>query len=321
MFWRKRKQKNRRMGRVQVLDVKVRSSVAAAARTRFIATMLGIVFGVVAGLYALWCGGAWALDQLVYQNKSFAIQQVEIETDGVISAEQLRRWSKVRTGQNLLALDLAQVKRDLELVPSVKAVALERILPSTLRIRVTEREPIAQVNVPRPKDDQLEFSVFHIDSEGCVILPLDPRQRSIPLHGGDDELPLLSGINFSELQPGRKIDSAQINAALKLIQDFQSSSMANLVDLKRIDVSSVPVLIATTAQGSEITFGLNDFERQLNRWYQVHQECARYSRSIASLDLAVSENTPLRLQEASVLPPPAPAPKAIKPSRNKRKHV
>jgi len=319
VFWKKRKQKNRRMGRVQVLDVKVRSSVAAAARTRFIATTLAVVFGVVIGLYGLWCGGAWALDQLVYQNRSFAIQQVEIETDGVISSDQLRRWSGVRNGQNLLALDLAEVKRNLEQVPNIKAVSLERILPNTLRLRITEREPIAQVNVLRPNG--LEFTVYQLDADAYVTVPLDPRQRAVPLHGSGDELPLLSGINFSELQPGRQIDSPQIGAALKLIQEFESSPMANLVSLKRIDVSSVPVLIATTEQGSEITFGLNDFERQLGRWHQVHQECMRYNRGIASLDLAVSENTPLRLQEASVLPPPAPAPKATKPSRTKRKHV
>ncbi len=309
------------MGRVQVLDVKVRSSVAAAARTRFIATILATVFGVVVGLYALWCGGAWALDQLVYQNRAFSIQRVEIETDGVISSEQLRRWSGVRNGQNLLALELNDVKQALERMPYVKAVSLERVLPGTLKIRVSEREPIAQVNVPRPNGDGLEFSVFHIDAEGYVILPLDPRQRSIPLHGGDDELPLLSGVNFSELQPGRKMESSQIGAALRLIEAFQSSLMASLADLKRIDVSSSHVLLATTGQGSEITFGLNDFERQLNRWYQVHQECTRYNRNIASLDLAVNANTPLRLQEASVLPPPPAIPKATKPSRTKKKHV
>lgn len=321
MFWNKRKPKNRRLGRVQVLDVKVRSSVAAAARTRMIVVSLGIVVGTVLGLFALWRGGEWALNQLVYENKSFAIQQIEVQTDGVISPDQLRRWCAVKPGQNLLALDLARVKRDLELFPIIQSVSVERILPGTLRVRVTEREPIAQITVPRPKSsgDGIELSVFQLDAEGYVMLPLDPRQRAVPLAGADDQMPVISGINFAELQPGRRMDSAQMQAALKLIQDFESSPMAGLVDLKRIDVSSPQVLIVTTGQGSEVTFSLNDFERQLRRWQQVHVECLRYNRSIATLDLAVNANTPLRMQEASGLPPATP--REVKPQRNRRRHV
>lgn len=320
MFWNKRKYRNRRLGRVRVLDVKVRSSVAAAARTRMVSMALGVTLGTLLGLYLLWRGGEWALDQLVYENKSFAIQQVEVQTDGVISPEQLRRWSKVKPGQNLLALDLAQVKRDLELVPMVRSVSVERVLPGTLRLRVTEREPIAQINVPRPQagGDGIELSVFQVDAEGYVMVPLDPRQRAVALTEIDGLLPVISGINVSEVQPGRRIDSEPMRAALRLVQDFESSPMAGLADLKRIDVSSPQVLIATTGQGSEVTFALNDFERQLQRWQLVHYECLRHHRGIATLDLAVTENTPLRMQEASVLPPAAPK---TKPPRNKKKNV
>ncbi len=309
------------MGRVQVLDVKVRSSVVAAARTRMIVVTLGVTVGTVLGLYALWRGGEWALNELVYQNKSFAIQQIEVETDGVISPDQLRRWCAVKPGQNLLALDLARVKRDLELFPIIQSVSLERILPGTLRVRVSERDPIAQINVPHAREgsDGIEFSVLQVDAEGFVMLPLDPRQRAVPVTSADSQLPAISGVNFAELQPGRRVDSLQMRAALKLIQEFESSPMAGLVELKRIDVSAPQVLIVTTEQGSEVTFGLNDFDRQLHRWQQVHAECLRYNRSISTLDLAVTENTPLRMQEASVLP--LPAPKPVKPLRNRKKNV
>ena len=151
-MWFKRKPKNRRLGREQVLDVKLRSSQVRAARTRMAARRPGR--RLCAPSSACICSGArgeWALNRLVYENKAFAIQEIDVQTDGVISVDQLRRWAGVKPGENLLALDLARVKRDLELVPLVQSVSVERILPRTLRIRVTEREPIAQVNVPRPR--------------------------------------------------------------------------------------------------------------------------------------------------------------------------
>jgi cell division septal protein FtsQ len=310
---------NRRLGRVHVLDVKLRSSKVRAARARRVIVALGVCFGTVLGLYALWCLGEFTLNKLVYENKSFAIQQVEVQTDGVISADQLRRWSGVRAGENLLALDLARVKRDLEMQAMIESVSVERILPGTLRLRVTEREPIAQVAVPHSNPaGGLDLKVFQIDENGYVMLPLDPRQRAVPPAQADDQLPLILGINAADLQPGRRLDSVQIQAALKWIGIFESSPMANLVDLKKIDVLSPEVLIVTTGQGSEVTFSLDNFEQQLLRWQKIHEECARSNKTIATLNLAVTDNTPLRFADASAVPP---APKTIKLQRTRKRNV
>ena len=320
-MWFNRKLINRRSGRSNsALDVKLRSSRVRAERARLACIAFGLCFGTLFGLYLLWHLGAWTLDRLVYENSSFAIQQVEVTTDGVISPDQLRRWSGVKPGDNLLALDLAAVKRDLELVPLIQSASVERILPATLRIRVTEREPVAQIRVPRPRaGGGIELMIFDIDEEGCVMLPLDPRQRAVPLSVQDDQLPVISGINAAELQPGRKIESARLRAALRLIAAFESSPMAGLVDLKRIDVSAPEVLVATTGQGSEITFGLDNFDRQLPRWQAVHQLGLKLNKVIATLDLAVPDNVPARLIEASVLPPATP--KNAKPLRTRKKNV
>jgi hypothetical protein len=307
------------MGRVHVLDVKLRSSQVRAARARRIIIALGICFSTVLGIYALWCLGEFTLDKLVYENKSFAITQVDVQTDGVISPDQLRRWSGVRLGQNLLALKLEDVKRDLEMQAVIESVSVERILPGTLRLRITEREPVAQVSMlVQRAGGGFDTKTFQIDENGYVMTPLDPRQRAAPPAQADDQLPLILGFR-NELQPGRKLDSAQVQAALKWIDAFESSPMANLVDLKKIDVVSPEVLIVTTGQGSQITFGLNNFDQQLLRWQKIHEECARMSRTIATLNLAVTENTPLRFTDAVVAPPLAP--KTLKPQRIRRRNV
>ena len=321
MFGFKRKSKNRRLWRrPDVLEVKVRSKVVRAARTRLAAISLGVIFGTVFGLFVLWRLGEWTLDQLVYDNKSFAIQQIEVHTDGVISPEQLRRWSGVRSGQNLLALDLARVKHDLENWPMVKTASVERILPGTLRVRVTEREPVAQVSLLQPRNGGgLEQRIFYLDAEGFVLEPLDPRQRAVPLGQASEQLPLIIGLNPSELQPGRRMDSGQVQAALKLIAEFEQSPMAGLVDLRRIDVSAPQVLVVTTGQGSEITLGLADLEQQLRRWHAIFDKGQKQNQAIATLDLAVSNHIPARWLEASAVP--LAAPKLPKPIRNKKKHV
>ena len=286
-----------------MLDVKLRSDQVRAARTRLATVIIGVVFGTVFGLYLFWCAGQWALDKFIYNNADFAIQKIEVQTDGMISTDQLRRWAGVKSGANLIALDLAAVKRNLEMVPAIDSVSVERVLPQTLKIRVTERQPIAQVNVSCANaTGAIVVSVFQLDANGFVMQPLDRRLSTIPLAQMTDQLPVVTGLNVFQLQPGHRVDLPQAQAALKLISAFDHSAMSGAVDLRRIDVSAPGVVTVTTAQGSEITFGLEHFEQQLSRWRQIYDLGQRNNKMIASADLAVANNVPVRWAEINSVP-------------------
>jgi cell division septal protein FtsQ len=319
-MWFKREQKNRRLNRGRVLDVKLRSDQIRATRTRLVTIASGVLFGTVFGLYLLWRTGEWALDKFVYENSTFAIQSIEVQTDGVIAPEQLRRWTNVKLGANLIALDLASVKRNLELVPMIDEVSVERVLPRTLKVRVTEREPVAQVNVPTAgASGEIAVAVFQLDMNGFVMKPLDPRLCVIPLSQMSAQLPVVTGLNVYQLQPGHRVESPQAQAALQMIGAFDHSPMAGLVDLRRVDVSQPGVIVATTGQGSEITFALENLEQQLGRWRKIYDLGQSMNKAIASVDLAVSNNVPVRWTAASVVP--VTTPRNFNPIKNRRKNV
>jgi len=317
-MWFRKKNRNRRLGREHVLDVKLRSSQVHWARARMAAVALGMVFGTILCLYLLWRGGESLLTYFVYQNKAFAIQEVEVQTDGVIAPETLRRWARVRSGDNLLALDLARVKRDLELVPLIKSVSVERILPHSLRIRVAEREPVALIAMPRvlPKGG-VETIAFQIDTEGFVLAPQDLKAFEAVTNSPVAPLPIIFGVKAAELQTGRRMDDGQVQSALQLVAAFEHSPMAGLVELRRINVGAADTLLVTTEQGSEITFGGDDPARQLRRWREIFDQAQRTGHAIAGLDLAVANSIPVRWLEASAAPPVSAKPP--KPTRTNRK--
>jgi cell division septal protein FtsQ len=319
-MWFKRERKNRRLRRGHVLDVKLRSDQVNAARTRLASVALGVTFGTVFGLYLLWRTGEWALDKFIYENSTFAIQNIEVQTDGVIEPEQLRRWTRVRNGSNLIALDLASVKRNLELVSTIDSVSVERVLPRTLKIRVTERTPVAQVDVPTAAaSGGIAVSVFQLDANGYVMQPLDPRLSVVPLAQMTGQLPVLTGLNVYQLQPGHRVESPQVQAALELIGAFDHSPMAGLVNLRRVDVSQPGVVVATTGQGSEIAFALQNLEQQLARWRKIYDWGQTMSKTIASADLAVSNNVPVRWTAATIVP--VAVPKNSNPAKTRRRNV
>lgn len=322
-MWKKREQnKNRRLYRHNVLDVKLRSDQVRASRARLGVVLFLAVVGPFFGIYLLWRIGEVMLNAFVYENNDFAIAQVEVQTDGVIAPEQLRRWAGVKPGANLIALDLAAVKRNLELISTVESVSVERVLPKTLRIQVTERDPIAQVNVPRADGaSSIAVSVFQLDVAGMVMQPLDPRLCTVTLAQLNSQLPVISGMNAFQLQPGRRVELPQVQAALKLIAAFASSPMAGLVDLRRVDVASPGVIVATTGQGSTITFGLDNMEQQLRRWREIYDYGKQANKGdIAAVDLAVGNNVPVRWMMASSTPVVG-LPKTVKPKNTRRKNV
>jgi cell division septal protein FtsQ len=300
------KRKNRAFERRHVLDVKVARRQAVRHRVRVATLAAGLSLGTLFAIYLMWRVGDWSMNRFIYENKAFALKEVDLQTDGVIAPEQLRRWAGVKPGQNLFALDLSRVKRDIELVPAIHQVAVERVLPHTLKIRVAERVPIAQMQN------------YLVDANGVAMLPLELFQRSIPPQPGE-QYPAIVGVSVNELRAGRVIDSPQVRAALRFLVAFEQSSMAPMVDIARVDVTAPDVLQVVTAQQNEITFRTTDFEKQLNRWWLVHMKGQEQSRQIASLDLSVGEYIPLRWLEAAAVPPTAPKPK--KPSPYKKKNV
>jgi hypothetical protein len=141
----------------------------------------------------------------------------------------------------------------------------------------------------------------------------------MPLTQVTGQSPVIIGLNAYQLQPGRRLDLPQAQAALRLITAFNASPMAGLVDLQRIDVSAPEVLVATTMQGGEITFGLDDFDQQLRRWRTIYDAGLRLNKNIATLNLAVPDNIPVRWMAGGAVP--VCTPKPARPARTLKNRV
>jgi hypothetical protein len=316
--WFRRRKRNKRFERKRVLDVKIRASQRRQNRLRRFSFFLLLLASVLVGLFVAWRGGEELLRRFVYENPAFAIHHLDVQTDGVISLDQLRRWAGVKLEDNLLALDLSRVKRDLELVPAIALVSAERVLPHTLRIRVTEREPMAQVQLPPlpGAGTNREPMTYYLDANGFVMFPLEPFQLAAATWT-NSPLPTLTGVPTAELRAGRPIESPHVRAALQLILAFERSSMVGLADLRQIDVSARSILQVTTGQGSEVTFRFTDLDHQLRRWRAVHDYGKKVGKHLAGLDLSVANNVPARWSEVV----PSELPQPLKPQRYKKRNV
>jgi cell division protein FtsQ len=128
-------------------------------------------------------GGVWAW-QHTRSDERFAVRTIEI--DGIVHTDRasLTRLTKQYEGLNLFQIDIARVQRDLGGVGWVRRIDIEKKLPDTLRIKITERAPVALV-----RDGE---TLSYVDDDGLPFAELSPRV-------GDSDLPVITDAHGAEL--------------------------------------------------------------------------------------------------------------------------
>ena len=295
------KKRNRRQGRYRLLEVDLPVGKVRRQRMKAIVRWAGGLLGLAALFFGVWHGGAWVMRMGFYENDIFTVKTIDVRVRGIIQPAQLQKMAGVHTGENLFRVDLLRVKRDLELTPLIESAAVERVLPDTLRLRIVERRPIAQVvSFRQQPDGQLVRQVYWLDARGVVIPPIDPRltvQKKQPKW-----LPLIVGIPTAKLLPGRRVDSPAVRSALQLVSRYDLSPMAGLAHLRQIDVSGRETLGVITWQGARVTLGLNGLNAQIQRWRQIYDLGRQHHRAVATVDLSIKNNLPVRWMHPSTRP-------------------
>jgi|TARA_B110000495_G_scaffold146987_1_gene129885 hypothetical protein len=295
------KKRNRRQGRYRLLEVELPVGKARRQRVKMIVRWVGGLLGVAALFLGVWHGGAWVMRVGFYENEIFTVKTIDVRVRGILQPAQLQKMAGVQTGENLFRVDLMRVKRDLELTPLIETAAVERVLPDTLRLRIVERRPIAQVVGYRQQaDGTLARQVYWLDARGVVIPPIAPgftTQKKQPKW-----LPLIVGIPPAKLLPGRTVDSPALRSALQLVSRFDLSPMAGLAHLRQIDVTGRETLGIVTWQGARVALGLNGLDGQLQRWRQIHDLGRQHHRAVATVDLSIKNNLPVRWMQTHARP-------------------
>ena len=132
---------------------------------------------------ALVVGGLWAWRH-TQSDPSFAVRTIEIEGAVHTPRAALQQATQRYTGLNLFQIDIDRVQRDLGGLGWVRRIDIEKKLPDTLRIKITERKPVA---LARVKD-----RLMYVDAEGAAFAELSPNV-------GDDDLPLIADAEGAEL--------------------------------------------------------------------------------------------------------------------------
>lgn len=310
---------NRRRGRRRQRDYTLEAAVPTASgatplRRRRPWWFRTILF--TAACCAVWFGGAFLLAQArerwLYHLDELALKRIPVIRDGVLTDDEIRRIAGVSPGRNVLTIDLFQVRQRLLRYPRFADARVRLDFPDQLNLEIRERIPIARAVLPPAAGVE---AYYLLDEDGHVILPFQPGRAPADIIESEASLPLLVGLHVEHFAAGSAVDDERVRSALKLLTWFDNSELAGQTEVVSLDVGQPGSLVALTSQGAQITFGLEDFDRQLRDWRSVQERANAMNKVIGTLDLSVRQNAPLRWQGANVVPVRPPPAKSTKPKR------
>lgn len=131
---------------------------------------LGLVLAVVAGLSL----GLLSAYRWMTIHPYFGLAAVEVTGNLHLSHSRVMALTGLNMGENCLSLDMREIESSILTDPWVKSVAVKRVLPNRLVIRVDEHEPAYWVQ----QGEQL----FYAERDGRIIAEVTPeRFVSLPI--------------------------------------------------------------------------------------------------------------------------------------------
>lgn len=283
-FGNRRKRRNK-----YLLDVKVQTEGRLREKMRWWLAIGAVA--LVAGLtgFGIYRGGKLAAAKLVYENPRFTIKQVVVENTGALTARQVMAAAGVAVGQNLLALDLAQVQRRLEDLSLVRRVEVRRVMPAKLVIHVDERIAVARLRVTGQSDAN-----YFIDRAGVVMRPVRFSDGTVVPPQSVGALPVLTGVASMDLRIGKPVQSEQIYRALELLDKLQQAAAGSMLEIDSIDLSRSRQVVLLTRQRTVVKFDVADFQPQLRRLSAILSWAAQRQKMVAAVDLTVQRGVPVQ---------------------------
>ena len=258
---------DRRFRRADVANRRRRYSRTAGRVLRWGLPVLGV------------CGVLFWLGTMVLHSELLRIRRITVTGNAHLSAGEVETLVDGLRTQNLLQADLASYRRRLLDSPWVADARLSRVLPATVTIRVTEREPMAIA--------RLGEQLFLVDVDGVVIDEYGPRYSEL-------DLPFVDGLLVARKAGGPSGPADRVQLAASLIAALDSRE-----DIRRqiaqVDVTNPhDAVVMVQDDPAWLHLGDTKFVERLQNYLDLRSTLRERFREIDYVDLRFDERVYLR---------------------------
>ncbi|MGH9941087.1 MAG: cell division protein FtsQ/DivIB [Pyrinomonadaceae bacterium] len=195
----------------------------------------------------------------VASSSFFAVRAIDVKGTNRASSEQVAIVARrVAMQAGVWQADLDVIRAELERLPWVRAAVVSRVLPSSLRVRITERAPRA---VARASSGRLVW----VDDDGVLVSQVTP----------DDEMPafFLRGWDSHEADSARAENRRRVEKFLGLLREWEAEGLAGRVsEVNLDDLRDVRAQLSGRDAEIEVRLGRENLTKRLRQALEVLDE-------------------------------------------------
>jgi cell division protein FtsQ len=202
---------------------------------------------VLVALVALFVGYRVAASASLFQ-----VRSVDVTGTSRISAaeiEVLTRRAAARTG--VWRADLSAISTELQRLPGIRSAVVSRVLPDGLRVRVTERVPLAVVRTSAGH-------FFWVDDEGVALGEMK-NTDSVPSF-------FIRGWNEEGTEEARKDNAEKVQKYLEVAREWSALGLSERVsEVNLLDLHDVRAQLAGNDSQIEVRLGGQELGERLKQ--------------------------------------------------------
>lgn len=216
-----------------------------------------ILFGIIISACALW-----------YTQREIIIDDLEIVGVELTQISTIENLAKPVIGTKADSLNIVGLVEQLQALAYVKEASLYVEPSGSLRVYITEREPIAWL---------IDGSIFAmVDAEGVIMQPTELFL----------DLPLLHGYSAKKYAKGQ-LTSDEFKQLSQFLSHLKKDPFSNATISEVVYNKAFGVTALSNDNGVKISFGNNHFENKLANWKLFHSQIVKFKgiKAFSEVDL------------------------------------
>lgn len=222
------------------------------------------LFGII--LLGLVSFGAYrALGSVTF----FSLENIEISSTKRLTRDEILGLTGIAPGKDLLRMNLKRMGEQLLQNPWVETVRINRYLPNGISIAITEREPLAIVNMG---------FIYYLDNKGTIFKALN--------QGDKLDYPVITGFSEEEIGSDPKGTKAALLATCDLLKILKEKGSFILADVSEIHYDKGYGFTMFTSSGAlPVKIGAGDFSAKIERFARIYRDLTAQGTALQYIDL------------------------------------
>jgi len=224
--------------------------------------------------------GGFFVTQFLMASDLFRVDEVTVQGNRRLRSEQVAVLSDIEKGVNTFKLDLDLIGRKIEENPWIQTAQVQRIFPRQVVIRVTERKPVAIINLGY---------LYYLDQRGEIFKVL----------GAADSLdyPVVTGFDYEKAQQHDSEYAHDLRQIVELLDDIRQRPQFDLKQVSEVHRDKTGDLTLFTLRGGvRVKLGRGDYKKKIDRLEKIYARLKPKLKILDYIDLNVDEKVIVRIE-------------------------